>query len=390
MTVPAPRVRRRPSLPGRALPILLVVAVLAPLALLFGQTWQLIGDDRDLAARERLGVEYLRALGPVTDALATAQTAAVSGQPGNGAALTRAVEEAAAVDARLGEELRTQERWAGLRARIEALRGRAPGDPVAAFTAYGEVTDLLLELYRKVRESSGLIRDPRTDSFFLQDAVGQDLPTAVVAAGRLSDLALLATRRPAADRDRTLAELAGQRTATLATATGVVTDLRAALDTSESTDLGTNVLTPLDTYQRSVEAMAAYSQPTGRGSTIDPGPLGAARATAQSTATDLGPVILDELDAALADRVDGLDTDRRLALAGAALALVLLAALGGVLVAAARRAARRAAEARRQQQAQREAEIPSTVAPWSAEPLTPAIAGREPEPTQWRAFDAAR
>ncbi|WP_319459973.1 hypothetical protein [Micromonospora sp. RTP1Z1] len=46
------------------------------MGLLFAQTHRLTGDDRDLATRERLGVQYLRALGPVTEALVDAQAAA--------------------------------------------------------------------------------------------------------------------------------------------------------------------------------------------------------------------------------------------------------------------------------------------------------------------------
>ena len=160
------------------------------------------------------------------------------------------------MDARIGVELRSQERWAGLRAKLEALRDRSPADAEAAYTAYGEVTDLLLALHRKVRESSGLGRDPGADSFFLQDSVGAELPEAMVAAGRLADLGALASRRPAAERVRTLMELTGLRVAALAPASDVVDNLRAAVDSSESTDLGANVLTPLDAYQRSVEALA--------------------------------------------------------------------------------------------------------------------------------------
>ncbi|MGY0007440.1 hypothetical protein ACW0Q9_26440, partial [Micromonospora sp. I033] len=171
MTVPAPRVRRRPSLPGRALPLLLVLALLAPLGLLFAQTDGHTGDDRDLATRERLGVRYLRALGPVTDALADAQTTAVAGRPVSRTALTAAVEQAAQVDSAIGDRLRTRERWAGVRAKLEALPDRGFADPEAAFQAYGEISDLLLALHRKVREASGLVRDPRSDSFFVQDAV---------------------------------------------------------------------------------------------------------------------------------------------------------------------------------------------------------------------------
>ncbi|WP_433283587.1 hypothetical protein [Micromonospora sp. CA-244673] len=392
MTVPAPRVRRRPSAPGRTLPLLLVLALLAPLGLLFAQTDGHTGDDRDLAARERLGVRYLRALGPVTDALTDAQTTAVAGRPVTRAALTAAVEQAAQVDGAIGDQLRTRERWAGVRAKLEALPERGLADPEAAFQAYGEVTDLLLALHRKVREASGLVRDPRSDSFFVQDAIGADLPAAMVAAGRLADVATLAPNRPAADRPRTIAELAELRVAALGPATDLVDDLRAAVDSSESTDLGPTVLTPLDTYQRAVEALAAFSAPAGAAGP-DPVQLGAARRGAQSAATQLRQVILDQLDALLADRLDRLDRDRWLARGAVAAAGVLLAVLAGVLLSALRRARRRAAEADRE---------PADAAAYPAAtrpdpPLSPGNGellavggGRAGESERWRPFDAAR
>ncbi|MGW0103315.1 hypothetical protein, partial [Nocardia sp. NPDC003354] len=78
MTVPAPRVRRRPAVPGRTLPQLLVLALLVPLGFIFAQSESSAADDHDLASRERLGVRYLRALGPITDALVVAQAIAVA------------------------------------------------------------------------------------------------------------------------------------------------------------------------------------------------------------------------------------------------------------------------------------------------------------------------
>ncbi|MER7891762.1 hypothetical protein ABTX15_18240 [Micromonospora sp. NPDC094482] len=375
MTVPAPRARRRSA--GRVLPLLLVVALLAPMSVLFQQTWRLTDDDRSLAVRERLGIEYLQALGPVTAALVDAQSAAVAGRPASGAALTGAVERAATVDARIGAELRSQERWAGLRAKLEALRDRSPTDPEAAFAAYGEVTDLLLDLHRKVRESSGLVRDPESDSFFLQDAAGRELPAAMVAAGRLADLATLATRRDADERSQTLAELAALRVGALAPAGELVDDLRAAVDSSESTDLGGTVLTPLDTYQRAVEALAAASGPTSTG-VIDPAPVAGARLNAHAAAEQLQPVILAELDALLADRVDGLDRDRWLLIGAAGLAVLLLAVLAGVLLAAARRARRRAVEARRA----RRADATPEGTPWPPRPGPGEPPIEEPWPAQ--------
>ncbi|WP_030490065.1 hypothetical protein [Micromonospora chokoriensis] len=392
MTVPAPRARRRPSMLGRLLPLLLIGALLAPLGLLVTSSWRQTTDDRDLAARERLGVQYLTALAAVTDALVEAQSSAVNGRPVARDALNRAVEEAAAVDARIGGELLSQERWAGVRAKLEALRGRAATDPEAAYTAYGEVSDLLLALHRKVRESSGLVRDPEADSFFLQDSAGQELPEAVVFAGRLADLGTLVSRRPAAEQPRGLLELTGLRVAALAPAADLVDNLRSAVDGSESTDLGANVLTPLDTYQRSVEALAAYSAPGKDTGVVDPVQLSAAALNAHRAARQLQPVILTELDALLVERIDRLDQDRWLTAGSGIVAALLLSWLAALLIAARRRARRRAAQAANHQESP---DAPPHRDPWQPsadEPraLQPVGAAREPETAQWGAFDAAR
>ncbi|MFG2048625.1 hypothetical protein ACGFIW_14495 [Micromonospora sp. NPDC048935] len=392
MTVPAPRARRRPSTLGRLLPLLLIGALLAPVGLLGTSAWRQTTADRDLAVRERLGVRYLTALGSVTDALVEAQSAAVNNRQVSGDALNRAVEEAAAVDARIGAELLSQERWAGVRAKLEALRGRSPADPESAYTAYGEVSDLLLALHRKVRESSGLVRDPVADSYFLQDSAGQELPEAVVATGRLADLGTLVARRPAAEQPRGLLELTGLRVAALAPAGDAVDNLRSAVDGSESTDLGANVLTPLDTYQRSVEALAAYSTPTRGTSLVDPGQLSAAGLNTHRAARQLQPVILAELDALLVARIDELDRDRWLTTAATALAVLLLSWLAALLFTARGRARRRATMAATHTET---ADTPPPADAWQPVPgdprgRQPAGPARDPQPAQWGAFDAAR
>ncbi|MEV6812891.1 hypothetical protein [Micromonospora sp. NPDC051296] len=327
MTVPAPRVRRRPRTSGRLLPLLLATVLLLPVAFLVGQAHRLVDTDRRVVEQERLGVEYLRALGPVTEALVDAQSAAVTGQPLPRDILDRAVEQVTAVDVRIGGELSTSERWAGLRAKLEALPDRSLADPEAAFAAYGEVTDLLLALHGKVRETSGLIRDSGAASYFLQDGVGEEMPEAMVAAGRLTDLAVLIERRPAADRVRSLSELATLRFAALQPANDLVNNLRAVVDSTESADLGTSVLTPFDAYQRAVEAMAIHSQLTDRTGTVDITRLSAARTEAQRAAKQLQPVLLDEIDRLLVERIDQMDRDTLRILGAGGLAGLLLIAL---------------------------------------------------------------
>ncbi|MBX7264980.1 hypothetical protein KIF24_02185 [Micromonospora sp. Llam7] len=395
MTVPAPRVRRRPRTPGRLLPLLLATALLLPVAFLVVQAHRLIDTDRDVVERERLGVEYLRALGPVTDALVDAQSAAVTGRSLRRDTLDRAVERAATVDARIGSELSSSERWAGLRAKLEALPERSLADPEVAFTVYGEVTDLLLALHGRIRESSGLIRDSGPDSYFLQDGVGEEMPEAVVAAGRLTDLAVLISRRPAGDRIASLSQLATLRSATLQPANDLANNLRAVVDRSESADLGATVLTPFDAYQRAVEAMALHSQPVDRAGTVDTTRLLAARNEAQQAARQLQPVLLDEIDRLLADRIDRMDREGLLILGAggvAGLLLVTLAVTGWVsrprnAVPTIGSAGNGLVEPPTLTGAGWE---PTAVRPAGEQPPAFQPTGQVHEPDRWRPFDAAR
>ncbi|GIJ21746.1 hypothetical protein [Micromonospora lutea] len=390
MTVPAPRVRRRTRRPGRLLPLLLATALLLPVAFLVVQAHQLVDADRDIVARERLGVEYLRALGPVTDALVDAQSAAVTGRSLRRDTLDQAVERAAAVDARIGGELSTSERWAGLRAKLEALPERPLTDPEAAFTVYGEVTDLLLALHGKVRETSGLVRDPGADAYFLQDGVGEEMPEAVVAAGRLTDLAVLMNRRPAAERLQSLVQLATLRGAALQPANDLANNLRSVVENTESADLGANVLNPFDAYQRAVETMALHSQPTNRAGTIDTTRLLAARNEAQQAAKQLQPVLLDEIDRLLVERLDELDRDRLLIFGAGGLAVLLLIGLAvNGWMSAPRDASAATADGVTPGPPTDGRWDPAGTRPVEQSPTLQPV-GQVHEPDRWRPFDAAR
>lgn len=390
MTVPAPRVRRRPRTRGRLLPLLLTIALLLPVALLTVQGHRLVDADREVVERERLGVAYLRALGPVTEALVDAQSAAVTGRPLPRQALEHAVEQVAAVDARIGGELRTGERWAGIRAKLEALPERSLTDPEAAFAAYREVTDLLLALHAKVRASSGLIRDGGVDSYFLQDGVGEEMPEALVAAGRLTDLAVLIERRPDSEQVRSLGELATHRIAALQPANDLVDNLRAVMDSSENADLGANVLAPFDAYQRGVEAMALTSQPDRTG-TLDVVRLTGARLEAQQAAKQLQPVLLDEIDRLLVERLDRLNRDDLLVLGAGGIAGLLLVALAVTGWLSRPRDTRATVDAPSNGTEAVDSDRP-TGSRWEqmAAQRPPVPVGQSHDPDRWRPFDAAR
>lgn len=320
---------------------LLVFALLVPAGVLFGQAWQGQSDRLAFAARERHGIEYLTTLGQVTTALTDAQSAAVAGRQVDRAAITRAVDAASAVDDRLGEELRTSERWSGLRVKIEALSSVPADDKARVYAAYGEVTDLLLALYGKVRENSQLIRDPEADTYFLQDGAAEELPESVVAAGRFADLVVLAGARPEAERTAAIAELNAARSGVLDPAVDLAEGLQSAVDSTQSRTLGANLLSRLDRFRRSMDGLASSAGTLdGRSPLPTADRLNPARIEVQAAASELSAAILAELDVLIADRQAGVRTERAVSLAALVVA-VLGCALPTVLALVARRRRRR-------------------------------------------------
>jgi hypothetical protein len=302
---------------------LLVFALLIPVGVLFGQAWQGQSDRLSFAAKERHGIEYLTTLGQVTTALTDAQSAAVAGRAVDRTTIGRAVDATTAVDDRLGEELRTSERWSGLRVKIEALASVPPGDKSRVYDAYGEVTDLLLALYGKVRENSQLIRDPDADTYFLQDGAAEELPEAVVGAGKFADLVIIAATRPAAERASAIADLTVARGSVLDPAGDLADGLQSAVDSTESRTLGGNLLSRLDRFRRSMDGLAASAGSLdGRSPLPSADRLNTARTEVQSAASELSNAILAELDVLIADRQSGIRTGRTLSLVALAVAVL--------------------------------------------------------------------
>jgi hypothetical protein len=311
-----------PSSPGRA--SLLGLAVLIPAAILFGQAWQGQSDRISFAERERHGIEYLTTLGQVATALTDAQSAAVAGRAVDRNALTRAVDATSSVDDRLGDELRTRERWSGLRVKIEALPAAATGEPAARYAAYGEATDLLLALYGKVRENSQLIRDPEGDTYFLQDGAAEELPEAVVGAGQFTDLVVIAAGLPAAERSAAVGELTAARQGVLDPAGDLADDLQSAVDSTQSRTMGGNLLSRLDRFRRAMDTLAAsVSTEAGTPGRTDANRLAATRTEVQTAASDLSAAILAELDVLIEQRIDGLWRQRWVSVGTMVLAVLL-------------------------------------------------------------------
>ncbi|PYC71607.1 hypothetical protein C7C45_11310 [Micromonospora arborensis] len=399
--------------------------LLAPVAVLFQQAHP-TSDDRASVQRERDGARYLRPLGQVAVALVDAQSAAVAGRPASGEPLKEAVAEMAVVDTRLGGELLARERWAGLRAKIDALPNRGADEAADTMATYSEAADLLLGLYRKVREASGLARDSVADTYYLQDGAAEELPEALVNVGRFSDLAMIASGQSSEHHELTIANLGTYRSDALSSADDLIDDLLAA--ETENVSLSSGVLGEIDAFQRAMETLGAVTfatkakpspagtaKPTSNGKgdnsddadpagsghsaatslVVDVAQVRAARTTAQDAAAKLNTAILNELDGRLSARADDLDGQRRRVLGVTALAVAL--AVTAVWVALPRRVRRRRRAGRRDTSSLSSPMVPQPAAP----PALQSRGGVHPQagypaldedsdPKHWNRTNAAR
>lgn len=307
--------------------ILVAVGLLFALGGLFGalaaQLRSAIEADAGFVAAERHGVAYLRPLIRLVAELTGAQSASVRGAAVDPVALNAAIAAVSEVDRSSGAALRTEKRWAGLRGQIEKIMAERPAGR-AALERYTDVVTLAIELGRIVGDTSNLILDPETDTYYLMDAALLQLPTVLAGAGRAADHAYLAAAkdgRAGDDGGRVDVAVARQQVAAANEAIG--TGLRKAMDATTHGDLGSGLTEQLDIFRSAVDQVASPAALRQADSGADAGALFAAARRVRDAALPLAGAVLAGLDDLLADRETSLYEQRTYALATAAAGVVL-------------------------------------------------------------------
>jgi hypothetical protein len=304
----------------RLLAALLALAILIPLGMLFLVHNRYQSEQRSIATQERHGVEYLLALSQLTIALTDAQSAAVSGEPVAREVLDGTVADVAEVDDRFGDELRVGERWSQLRDAIEQAASAEPTDGRAAYTSYAEATSLLLGLHDRLRETTGLVREPDQDAYHLQDAAGGKLPETIVTAGRLVDLVNLSASEQAANA----AEISAAVAAVTRPADDLVAGIQAALDSTHSRSLSSSVLGQYDRFLRAKDGLLQAVPPDGNAAGVDFELLAFIGPELQAAGDDLFTALLTELDTLIESRLSELTRSRWTAVASVLVGVLLV------------------------------------------------------------------
>jgi len=305
----------------------LAVALIVPLTGAAAAAWNTSGTQLAAVRAERRGVQYLGQAVRQLVALADAQSAAVLGRAPTSADLAAMV---AAVDSSglPGDaDPGTGSLWAQIRPRIMALTGSG-GTGAAAYQAYSEVTDLILQQISAIDDASGLIRDPEADANHLVSALTVQLPDVAVEAGRFDDQVTLTGRagRQSDDaRAASTARLAVLRDRIAVDANAFAAELNKVFRSTGSATLGPHLLGDVDLVNTDVDALVPTASVIDEALAVPDAPtVSADRRAFDPAVLVLETAGLTELDSLLKTRESGYEQQRK--------RLVLLF-LGGLVVA---------------------------------------------------------
>jgi hypothetical protein len=290
-------------------------------------------NDADLrfVAAERQGVTYLRPLTRLIAELTNARSTAVRGLPADNNALNAAVAAVADVDQSNGAALRTGQRWADLRADIDAVMASTPTGR-AALDRFGDLMVQATELGRTVGDTSNLILDPEADTFYLMYSVLLQMPTVLTATGLAADVNHLAatgkTVPPGRVDNADLIEIAVARQQVAVATEAIGIGLRKSMDATTSAALAASLTEPLDAFRTAVDRTAAPAALRQAAEPTDSAALFAATAQVREAALPLVAAVLSGLDGLLTAREDRLYALQLQALAttgaGVVLGIILL------------------------------------------------------------------
>ena len=296
----------------------LVVAVL--FAGIVRQSWSDTSSTADVVSLEANGAATLHPMVALLSALVEAQSTAVRGEPVAVDQVRQAIKGLTEPTAEYGASLQTTQRLSDLSSQLESAFAKGEKGR-AAYETYTPMVDLVIQMFRRIGDSSHLIHDPDLDSYYLMDAAIIRLPDAIVYSGRATDLVTLAGGKVLAGEDQVRAAVA--RFTVSADAEAVSAGLNKSVESTTRSALGTNIAERLDTFKSAADAFAPPTMLAELANPVDAATLGASARRVSAAAALLAHRLLEELQALLAARSAALDKEQRFtAIATAAAAIV--------------------------------------------------------------------
>lgn len=298
--------------------LIIALAFLLPISWLAWSFYSTKNANIDFSAKERLGVEYNRAVFPVLraaqdlrrDAVAQATTGqAPAGLGESQARLKTAQDGLAVLEKKLGADLGTAKAYADMRAAASTAMA-ASGTPQAVFQAHVAHLQAVLGLLFQSTDGSNLTLDPDIDSYYLMDAVFFRLPEITEA---------VAQTRGVGNRGLRGGSLTPQEVKLMTQQDSVARYLFAAMNSGLGKSYASNAQLASkirsDDSQRSTEAFLALMGKTFELPLTAAAPDTANAFVAQANQAldaqyQLADRLMTELDGLLIKRVDGMTNDR--------------------------------------------------------------------------------
>ena len=190
------------------------------------------------------------------------------------------------------------------------------------------MSELLLDVYERIRDRSGLVRDQEPDVFFLEDAAIRALPTSVVDAGRYGDSIIVEFTSNAADAKAAALNVSAYHALLDQDSDEVGDDVNDAVDSTASQSMSTSLLGAIDRYRQSVEGLQPLVPTSAAKSHLD-NTIGVplAQAAEESTAAALSGTLFDQIGTLVVARGAAARHRENLLLISFIIALLLVVAL---------------------------------------------------------------
>ena len=184
---------------GRYSLVGLLLIFILPFAGVVYQLVSEIDDKIEFSQKERLGVTYNSTLRKLLETLIEHRRLTNDYLRGNTALeeqltvqqfqIEATIQSVDAVDRQLGATLKTTEKWMAFKQKWQALKQEASRlSPQESFDAHTRLLEELLSLILHVGDTSNLITDPVLESYYLMNAVVNNLPTTIEKTARARDL----------------------------------------------------------------------------------------------------------------------------------------------------------------------------------------------------------
>ncbi|MEK6813286.1 MAG: methyl-accepting chemotaxis protein [Nitrospirota bacterium] len=169
----------------------LLIPLVLFMVLYISQTNAQIG----LSEKERLGLEYIVTVRKMLEHVPQHRgmsVALLSGDAGfkekmiaKQGEIEEDIKVLDGVDRKLGADLKTQEKWSGIKTKWQDLKGKVFGlSPKDSFDAHTSLIADMIALIGHVGETSTLILDPKLDTYYLMDTIVAKLPALLENMGQ--------------------------------------------------------------------------------------------------------------------------------------------------------------------------------------------------------------